>query len=108
MKKPSILIVDDAPENLRYLNELLSAQDYDVRATLDAQTAINVASLIHPDLILLDIQMPKMDGYMVSQTLRKIKELVDTPIIFISALDDVEDKIIFMYGMIFLTSNKSF
>jgi len=93
LKKPSILVVDDAPENLRYLNELLSAQDYDVRATLDAQTALDVAKLIHPDLILLDIQMPKMDGYMVSQALGKIEELKDTPIIFISALDDVEDKI---------------
>lgn len=93
MKKPSILIVDDAPENLRYLNELLSAHNYDVRATLDGKTALEVANLIYPDLILLDIQMPKMNGYMVSEALGKIEALQDTPIIFISALDDVEDKI---------------
>ena len=92
-QKPSILIVDDAAENLRYLNELLSANGYDVRATLESKMALKVAELIKPDLILLDIQMPYMDGYMVSQALRKIEGLQETPIIFISALDDVEDKI---------------
>ncbi|HFU74394.1 MAG TPA: response regulator, partial [Helicobacteraceae bacterium] len=91
--KSSILIVDDAPENLRYLNELLSAQGYDIRATLDGQTALEVAQVISPDLILLDIQMPSMDGYRVSEALQKIPALKETPIIFISALDDVEDKI---------------
>lgn len=92
-QKSSILVVDDAPENLRYLNELLSANGYDVRATLDSEMALQVAELIQPDLILLDIQMPKLNGYMTSQALRKILTLKDTPIIFISALDDVEDKI---------------
>jgi len=92
-KKSSILVVDDAPENLRYLNELLSAKGYDVRATLDSKIALEVADRIHPDLILLDIQMPGMDGYMTSEALRINKTLRDTPIIFISALDDVEDKV---------------
>lgn len=91
--KPSILVVDDTPENLRYLNELLSSKGYDVRATLDGKMALEVAERIHPDLILLDIQMPEMDGYMVSEALRKNKILRDIPIIFISALTDVEDKI---------------
>jgi len=92
-KKPSILIVDDAPENLRYLTQILSTKEYDIRATLDGQIALDVASLIMPDLILLDIQMPKMDGYLVSEALSKTESLQDIPIIFISALDDVEDKI---------------
>lgn len=92
-KKPSILVVDDAPENLRYLNEILTANGYDVRATLDSRTALEVANLIHPDLILLDIQMPEMDGYKTSEALRENEALQDTPIIFISALDDVEDKV---------------
>jgi len=92
-KKPSILVVDDAPENLRYLNELLSNNGYDVRATPDAQMSLEVAKRIEPDLILLDIQMPKMNGYALSQELKKIEVLEDTPIIFISALDDVEDKV---------------
>jgi len=93
LNKPSILIVDDAPENLRYLNELLSSRGYDVRATLDSNVALGVAEHIQPDLILLDIQMPKMDGYETSCALRKIERLKDVPIIFISALDDLEDKI---------------
>ena len=92
-KQPSILIVDDTPENLRYLNELLSAHNYDVRATLDPLRALEVATRIKPDLILLDIKMPKMDGYTLAKALQKKKAFDDTPIIFISALDDVENKI---------------
>lgn len=91
--EPSILVVDDTPENLRYLNELLSMQGYDVRGTLDPELALEVATRIQPDLILLDIKMPKMDGYTLANALRSKEEFDDTPIIFISALDDVEDKI---------------
>ncbi|WP_373032360.1 response regulator [Sulfurovum sp.] len=93
IKHPSILVVDDTPENLRYLNELLSLYGYDVRGTLDPELALEVAARIQPDLILLDIKMPKMDGYTLSQALRKKVEFEDTPIIFISALDDVDAKI---------------
>lgn len=89
----SILIVDDMPENLRYLNELLSMQGYDVRGTLNPELALEVATRIQPDLILLDIKMPKMDGYTLASLLRSKEEFDDIPIIFISALDDVEDKI---------------
>ncbi|MFT5661321.1 MAG: two-component system sensor histidine kinase/response regulator [Sulfurimonas sp.] len=93
-KQLTILIVDDTPENLRYLDKLLSANEYDVRGSLDPELALEVALRIKPDLILLDIRMPKMDGYAFSETLQKRAEFnKDTPIIFISALDDVEDKI---------------
>lgn len=92
-KQPSILVVDDTPENLRYLNEILSTQGYDVRGTPDPKFALEVATRIQPDLILLDIKMPKMNGYMFAQILRNKPEFDDTPIVFISALDDVEDKI---------------
>jgi len=92
-KQPSILVVDDTLENLRYLNEILSTQGYDVRGTPDPELALEVATRIKPDLILLDIKMPKIDGYMFAQKLRNKTEFDDTPIIFISALDDVEDKI---------------
>lgn len=92
-KKPSILVVDDTPENLRYLNELLSAKGYDVRGTPDPELALEVASRIQPNLILLDIKMPKMNGYTLAKKLQEIVQLEDIPIIFISALDDVADKI---------------
>ena len=92
-KQSSILIVDDTPENLKYLNELLTYHNYDVRGTLDPMLALDVATRIQPDLILLDIKMPKMDGYTLAKTLQEKEEFGDTPIIFISALDDVEDKV---------------
>jgi len=94
IKKFTILIVDDTPENLRYLDKLLSANGYDVRGSLDPKIALEVALRIQPDLILLDIKMPKMDGYTFSGELQKRAEFnIDTPIIFISALDEVEDKV---------------
>jgi DNA-binding response OmpR family regulator len=92
-EKSSILIVDDIAENLRYLSELLTTHGYDVRATIDPEFAIKAASFMHHDLILLDIKMPKMDGYTLSKALRKDEALKNTPIIFISALDEVVDKI---------------
>lgn len=92
-KQPSILIVDDTLENLRYLNELLSRKGYDVRGTPDPQLALNVAVSIQPDIILLDIKMPLMNGYELAQALHDNIELQDIPIVFISGLDDVQDKI---------------
>lgn len=91
-KKFKILIVDDRIENLKYLNELLK-YEYDVRATTDSKLAINSVKNEIPDLILLDIKMPDIDGYEVCNELKKDINLVDIPIIFISALDDVAHKI---------------
>lgn len=90
---PLVLIVDDTPGNLKYLSELLTSQGYDVRATSDGKLALEAASLMQPDLILLDIRMPGMDGYEVCRALQKNEKLTETPIIFISALDDVNDKV---------------
>lgn len=92
-KKYTILIVDDKFENLQYLDKILKAKNYDIRASPDGIMALNAAKLNPPDLILLDIKMPKLDGYELCRLFKKEETLKDIPIIFISALDSLEDKI---------------
>ena len=87
----SILIVDDEPNNLKVLHQLLSENGYDVRAARDGKTALEAAGATHPDLILLDIKMPNMTGYEVCEILKRTEELADIPVIFISALNNVTD-----------------
>ncbi|MGB7338395.1 MAG: hybrid sensor histidine kinase/response regulator [Phototrophicaceae bacterium] len=87
----SILIVDDEPNNLKVLHNLLTQNGYDVRAARDGQTALQAAAATHPDLILLDIKMPNMTGYEVCEILKRDEELADIPVIFISALNNVAD-----------------
>ena len=65
MLKPHILAVDDTPENLQLLMEMLEEQGYDVRLAPDGALALRFAQTTPPDLILLDIKMPAMDGYEV-------------------------------------------
>jgi len=92
-RAPTILIVDDTPANLLLLTQLLNAQSYDVRPVTQGAMTLTVARTLHPDLILLDIRMPDMDGYAVCQQLKADPETSQIPVIFISALDDVEDKV---------------
>ncbi|WP_320035614.1 hybrid sensor histidine kinase/response regulator [Halarcobacter sp.] len=92
-KKYTILIVDDKLENLQYLNKVLQDEDYDIRATPDGMMALEAAKLNTPDLILLDIKMPNIDGYELCRLIKKEENLKEIPIIFISALDSVEDKV---------------
>ncbi|HHD74919.1 MAG TPA: hybrid sensor histidine kinase/response regulator [Nitratifractor sp.] len=89
----SILIVDDTVENLKYLSTLLRAHGYDVRASADPEHALSVTATLKPDLILLDIKMPKIDGFTFAKRLKSQNEFRETPIIFISALDSVDDKL---------------
>lgn len=89
----NILVVDDTPDNLRLLSVMLSEQGYKVRKALNGQTALNTIHQVPPDLILLDINMPSMNGYDVCQALKKDESIRDIPVIFISALDDVLDKV---------------
>jgi DNA-binding response OmpR family regulator len=91
-KQPIILIVDDKSENLQYLNNILK-DNYNVRATLDGNMALEFIKTNTPDLILLDIKMPNIDGYNVCKEIKKKPNLKDTPVIFISALDDIEHKV---------------
>jgi DNA-binding response OmpR family regulator len=88
-----ILIVDDEPANLELLFGMLSAQHYDVRVANGADLALTVVQSSLPDLILLDINMPDMNGYEVCRRLKADPNTRDVPVIFISANDYTEDKI---------------
>lgn len=89
----NILVVDDTPDNLRLLSAMLSEQGYKVRKALNGQTALNTIRQVPPDLILLDINMPSMNGYEVCEQLKLDPHLQEIPVIFISALDDILDKV---------------
>jgi two-component system, sensor histidine kinase and response regulator len=87
----SILIVDDEPNNLKVLHGLLSQYGYDVRAARDGESALEAAQSVLPDIIFLDIRMPEMDGYEVCNRLKSNEATRDIPVIFISALNNVND-----------------
>ncbi len=89
----TILIVDDTPANLTVLSKMLTQHGYRVRPALNGQLAIASVSREQPDLILLDIKMPDMNGYEVCTRLKAAEHTRDIPILFISALDDIEDKV---------------
>ncbi len=90
---PSILVVDDTLANLRLLFQILNGNGYQVRTVSSGERALESVRDSHPDLILLDIIMPNMDGYEVAHRLRANPQTQDIPIIFISALEDVRTKI---------------
>jgi diguanylate cyclase (GGDEF)-like protein len=92
-KKKDILIVDDMADNLRVLSSILTREGYNVRKALNWQMALTATQTVLPDLILLDIMMPEVDGYEICQTLKASELTADIPVIFISALDDVFDKV---------------
>ncbi len=89
----SILVVDDRADNLRLLSAMLSNQGYLVRKALSGQMALKTIDTLPPDLILLDINMLNMNGYEVCQILKANNKTKDIPIIFISAINDVNDKV---------------
>lgn len=89
----NILIVDDNSDNLRLLAKMLESQGYTVRKSLNGRMALQAIHRDPPDLILLDITMPEMNGYEVCQQLRASELTTKIPIIFISALDCVDDKV---------------
>jgi two-component system sensor histidine kinase ChiS len=88
-----ILLVDDEPNNLLLLESLLSVQEYQTQSAHSGQEAINLAQSSKPDLILLDVMMPDMNGFEVCNSLRQQEELKTVPIIFLTALDDDESRI---------------
>jgi two-component system cell cycle response regulator len=91
--KGNILLVDDLPENLKLLTELLSNLGYTVRSAISGSRALKTVKSKLPDIILLDVKMPEMDGYQVCEALKADSELCDIPILFISALDEAFDKL---------------
>ncbi|MEG4404796.1 adenylate/guanylate cyclase domain-containing protein [Microcoleus sp. MON2_D5] len=88
-----ILIVDDMPDNLRLLSTMLTSYGYHVRKAINGHLALQGAQISPPDLILLDINMPQMNGYEVCEQLKLSEKTKDIPVIFISALDDVLEKV---------------
>lgn len=89
----TILIVDDNLANLKVLATLLKTNSYQVRKAIDGESALLSVETDVPDLILLDIKMPELDGYQVCERLKRNAKTQEIPIIFISALNEVFDKV---------------
>jgi phosphoserine phosphatase RsbU/P len=89
----NVLLVDDTPANLQVLGGMLKEQGCDARPVPSGKLGIRFAEADPPDIILLDIMMPEMDGYEVCRRLKRIEHLKDIPIIFISALHETIDKV---------------
>jgi signal transduction histidine kinase/DNA-binding response OmpR family regulator len=88
-----ILVVDDVPDNLRLLAKILESQNYTILKSLNGKMALQAAHRNPPDLVLLDINMPELNGYEVCQQLKASEVTANIPIIFISALDQITDKV---------------
>src|SRR2546426_9752427 len=93
MTQSGIMIVDDNPANLKLLEDMLLQQGYEVCSFPLGRLALAAATRNPPDLILLDINMPEMNGYEVCERLQSIDKLSDIPVIFLSALGGTEDKV---------------
>jgi diguanylate cyclase (GGDEF)-like protein len=91
VKRPELLVVDDNPGNLELLVRVLTAKGYLVRAFPDAELALSSVELCVPDLVLLDVGLPGMDGYEACRRLRSDARTRDIPIIFLSARTDTDD-----------------
>jgi len=83
--KNKILVIEDNEQNLYLISFILEKHGHEVYAALDGQEGIDMATSIKPDLILLDIQLPTMDGYTVARTLRQNSDLADTPIVAVTS-----------------------
>ncbi|MGI0485182.1 response regulator [Pantanalinema rosaneae CENA516] len=91
--RASILIVDDQPDNLRALSAILQYEGFKVRKAVSGTMALETIYAQLPDLLLLDIRMPQMDGFEVCTALKQSVITADIPIIFLSASDEIEDKV---------------
>jgi len=91
--KATILAVDDNPANLSLLTNLLTEHGYDVRPAISGNLALKSLEASSPDLVLLDVKMPGMDGYEVCRRLKADERSRNVPVIFITALGDTIDKV---------------
>lgn len=91
--KEELLIVDDNPENLKVLGDMLRNEGYSVRAAKNGSQALASIESSEPDLLLLDVHMPEMDGFELCRIIRAKPQFKSLPIIFISALDDSFNKV---------------
>ena len=91
-RKDMVLVVDDSPENIDLLGNVLN-QDYEIKVALSGEKALKIAgSEKPPDIILLDIMMPGMDGYEVCRRLKSDAKTQDIPVIFVTSMSEVEDE----------------
>jgi putative two-component system response regulator len=88
----TVMVVDDTEANIDILVEILDA-DYDISVAMDGETALETAGEDPPDLILLDIMMPEMDGYEVCRRLKAEEGTKDIPVVFVTAKEEIEDKL---------------
>ena len=89
--KATVLAVDDTPENLDVVKGIL-ANDYVVKVAINGQMALKIAEKKPPDLVLLDVMMPGMDGHEVCRRLKANLETRDVPVIFLTAMDQTSDE----------------
>jgi signal transduction histidine kinase len=92
-EKSKLLIVDDNPTNLGFLFEYLTQSDFKVLVALDGESAIEQVQYAQPDLILLDVMMPGLDGFTTCKFLKSDPSTQDIPVIFMTALSDTVDKV---------------
>jgi PAS domain S-box-containing protein len=88
-----IMVVDDTLENLRLLTDMLSSEGYKVRPTQEPGLALDSALAAPPDLFLLDVKMPGIDGYELCRRLKQDKRTAEVPVIFVSALQELHDRV---------------
>lgn len=93
MNKGDILAVDDTPASLKLLTDILKAEGYSVRSALTGELALSAAALRPPELILLDVNMPALNGFEVCRRFKDRSETRETPIIFVSALSETVEKV---------------
>ena len=91
--RATVLVIDDNPDNLSLLTSLLRGQGYDVRPAISGALALKTVQSELPDLILLDVKMPEMDGYEVCRRLKADERCRDIPVVFITAMGDTMDKL---------------
>src|SRR6478672_1409032 len=92
-ERPKILIVDDEPLNVDYLEQELIDLGYETASATNGQEALEKVAAEAPDLILLDVMMPIMDGFTVCRTLKESDETRLIPVVIMTALDGIEDRI---------------
>lgn len=91
-QRARVLVIEDNEQNLYLTTFILERHGYEVIQAREGREGIEIASEVHPDLILLDIQLPKMDGYQVARTLRTQPDLADVPIVAVTSYAMVGDR----------------
>ncbi|WOO42011.1 response regulator [Rubellicoccus peritrichatus] len=89
----TILIVDDTPDNISLLNHILEQHQYRVLVAENGETALRRLEIVRPDIILMDVMMPGMSGIETTMRIKQNPEWASIPVIFLSALDDIESKL---------------